>query len=170
MACLGVALLASVEASAGEPPGRYDQATSVVMEGAMTPCEAASNARGLYAGVFGGGGVFAANSIVQSGTAFIDPPLNVRAAGDGKNHGAWLAGVNVGYECEGWSTGRDSGWAILPAFEFEGYYMGTTQTGVLDNPTPRLPDHQGQRELWAILPIWALAPWGWAGRTFLRGA
>jgi opacity protein-like surface antigen len=146
--CLGVTLLASVAVwAAGENPGASDQGTPVGLEQAVGPGEACSNGRGLYAGVFGGGGVFTADSIVQSATVLNTPPLPVRAAGDGETHAGWLGGLDAGYEWEGWTFGHDRRWAILPAAEFEGYYLGTEQTGLLSNSTPRIFDYRAPMDI-----------------------
>jgi hypothetical protein len=97
--------------------------------------------RGLYGGFLVGGAVSSNDPIVQSGTAFIIPPLAVRAAGDAESRAGVMAGIHFGYEWMGRTIGCDPCWAILPAIEFEGYYLGTRQAGLLNNPTPRLPAH-----------------------------
>ncbi|GEM_PF-405667 len=101
--------------------------------------------RGFYGGFLVGGGVSTNDPIVQTGTAFIPtpPPLPVWAIGEAKNWAGVMAGIHFGYEWSGRQIGCDPRWAILPALEFEGYYLGTQQVGSLNNfdSTDRLPEH-----------------------------
>ncbi|MBX5453818.1 MAG: porin family protein [Acidobacteriia bacterium] len=101
---------------------------------------------GFYIGLFGGGGASNNDPITQKGTAFITSPLGplvVNARGNADSHSAGMGGVHIGYEWRGWELGNPgSGWGILPALEFEGFYLGTTQTGTLNNPTPRVQEHR----------------------------
>ena len=131
-AFLGVASLVSV-AWAGDTTGNFKETKA--------PAEAYPNNRGFYTGVFAGGAVSDNDEIVQSGTAFIIPPLDVRATGAAKSNTGFMVGLNVGYEWPGWRLGGDPRWALLPALEFEGYYLSADQTGFLNNPTPRIPEH-----------------------------
>ncbi|MBM4132925.1 MAG: hypothetical protein FJ245_04070 [Nitrospira sp.] len=53
-----------------------------------------------------------------------------------------VGGLHLGYEWPGRRLGKEgSGRGLLPAAELEGYYLGTTQSGRLDNATPRIPGH-----------------------------
>lgn len=100
--------------------------------------------RGTYVGIFGGGGSGSVDTVTQSGTALLPDaaggPLAVSAAGNGDSHGVGLVGVHIGHEWAGRSLGSD-GWRLLPAFEFEGFYLGGTQRANIDNITTRLPQH-----------------------------
>ncbi|MCS6850418.1 MAG: porin family protein [Gemmataceae bacterium] len=104
-------------------------------------CCAANRNCGFYAGILVGGAVSANDPIVQSGTAFITPPLAVRASGDAKSRAGVMAGLHLGYQWGEPTVAGDSDWRILPAVEFEAYYLGTRQAGLLNNPTDRLPEH-----------------------------
>jgi opacity protein-like surface antigen len=105
--------------------------------------------RGFYVGVFGGGGGSSNVNVTQSGYALYPTggppdglgPLYVNAPGTTSSKGAGLVGVQIGQEWPGWSVGGN-GWGLLPAFEFEAYYLGDTQEGHLVNPTARLPEHE----------------------------
>lgn len=93
--------------------------------------------QGTYVGIFGGWGHSGNNSVTQTGTAFFPPeqggPLDIHATGDvGGSSG--IAGLQVGYLWPCWKC-------ITPGVELEGYYLRTTQTGELDNPGTRLPEH-----------------------------
>ena len=102
---------------------------------------------GFYLGAFGGGGESTNNHASQRGVAFFPPaaggPLSVNARGD-IDGGAGFGGLDIGYE---WQEMRvytplvNLGWDLIPALELEGYYLRTTQSGQLFNPTPRLPEH-----------------------------
>jgi opacity protein-like surface antigen len=107
-------------------------------------CGCTPEGRGTYVGVFGGGGCSSINDVSQVGTALFPDsrggPLAVNATGSSGNHGAGLVGLQIGHE---WSAGSaGGGWALLPAVEFEGYYLGGTQGADLINPTTRLPEHR----------------------------
>ncbi len=96
-------------------------------------------ARGVYVGVFGGGGVSTATDVDQLGTAFFTEasggPLAVNAKGRTGSDGAWFVGGQVGHE---WSSGS----VVLPAFEIEGFYLDTgTRRATLENPSNRIPEH-----------------------------
>jgi hypothetical protein len=103
----------------------------------------AAESRGWYLGGFGGGGVSSGGSMLQSGTAFLSSgALSVSARGNANNDSAIVGGLHLGYEWAGWRLGKEgSDWGLLPAVELEGYYLGTTKTGRLENPTPRIPGH-----------------------------
>lgn len=93
-----------------------------------------------YLSVFGGGGVFSADKLNQTGVALFDPgqggPLSVNANGAGSTSGVGIVGVNAGYPLGVEKHG------LTPALEVEGYYLGGTQTGDnLVNVTDRLPEH-----------------------------
>lgn len=105
---------------------------------------ACPDSRGTYVGVFGGGGASYVNSINQVGTAFFLPaaggPLFVNAVGGGNSQGVGIVGMHIGREGSGRSLGAE-GWALLPAAEFEGFYMGGTQRANVIDPTNRLNGH-----------------------------
>jgi opacity protein-like surface antigen len=101
--------------------------------------EQASLARGVYVGVFGGGGVNTATDVTQLGSAFFieaeGGPLAVNATGRTGSGGVGFIGGQVGYELS-------HGSVVLPAFELEGFYLGTrTQRATVNNPTDRLDEH-----------------------------
>lgn len=107
--------------------------------GVMTPGKA-------YVGFFGGGGSTSHFDVSQFGTAFYfeasGGPLAVNAFGDTNSRSTWLAGVQVGYQAPAILLHAQSQWAVVPAMELEGYYLGkTTFTGDLTNDTARLPEH-----------------------------
>ncbi|QFY41990.1 hypothetical protein F6R98_04545 [Candidatus Methylospira mobilis] len=102
--------------------------------------------RGLYLGIFGGGGNSNNNNFTQSGTALYGDakggPLVVNAQGAANSNSTGIGGLHIGYEWAGWMMGQEGArWGLLPSAEFEGYYLGTTQSGQLLNPTPRVPEH-----------------------------
>lgn len=100
--------------------------------------------RGTYVGVFGGGGGTSVNSITQTGTALYPDarggPLPVNAVGSGDDLGVGIVGVHIGREGSGRWIGSE-GWALLPAAEFEGFYMGGTQRADVNDPNNRLRGH-----------------------------
>lgn len=95
-------------------------------------------ARGVYIGLFGGGGVGSTGSITQSGTAFfteaVGGPLGVRATGRSDSSSVGLVGLQAGHE---WSYGS----SLMPALEVEGFYLTGKQRANLNNPTDRLSEH-----------------------------
>src|SRR5262249_36502280 len=114
------------------------------MTAPSAPCTRAC--RGCYVSFFGGGGGMSSVNATQNGTALFaltaGGPLAVIADGSTSSHGNWIGGLNVGHEWSGmWLGGEGTGWGLLPAAEFEAYYMATTLHGDLTNPTPRLPEH-----------------------------
>jgi opacity protein-like surface antigen len=97
--------------------------------------EQSAPARGVYVGVFGGGGVSTDTDVTQLGTVFLieaqGGPLAVNATGRTGSDGVGFIGVQVGHE---WSNGS----AVLPAFEIEGLYLDTgTRRATLQNPNDR---------------------------------
>jgi opacity protein-like surface antigen len=79
--------------------------------------EHATPARGIYLGVFGGGGFSTSTNVSQLGTAFFTEaeggPLAVNATGRTDSGGVWFVGGQIGYE---WSYGS----VVQPAFEIDG--------------------------------------------------
>ncbi len=158
MSLLGVVLLAPL-AWASDDSGACNEALfpNVICSGnpacsgnpvcsGNPACSGASNVnRGFYGGFLVGGGVSTNDPIVQTGTAFVPtpPPLPVWATGEAANRAGVMAGIHLGYEWSGRRIGCDPRWAILPALEFEGYYLGTQQVGALNNfdSTNRIPEH-----------------------------
>jgi opacity protein-like surface antigen len=136
---LSVVLFRPAELRAGGYSGIYEGMNPAAE--AFGPNTPPGNARGFFTEIFGGVGGSTNGTIVQSGTAFLNPPLNVQATGSADPHAAYLAGGGIGYEWEGFRLGNNPKWALLPAVEFEGYYLGTRQSGLLNNPTPRIPEH-----------------------------
>jgi opacity protein-like surface antigen len=107
-------------------------------------CASAPAGRGIYVGVFGGGGWSSLSNVTQLGTALYPEsaggPLGVHATGSSGNRGVGLVGVQIGHE---WSdASNESDWGLLPAVEMEGYYLTGTQRADLNNPTTRLPEHE----------------------------
>jgi opacity protein-like surface antigen len=99
--------------------------------------------RGMYAGVFGGGGSSHISSIDQMGTEyFIEAqggPMSVNAVGSAGNDGVGLVGLQIGHE---WTSGAPEGsWGVLPAVELEAMYLTGTSSAQLDNETLRLAEH-----------------------------
>ncbi|MEI6707059.1 MAG: hypothetical protein WCK96_07980 [Methylococcales bacterium] len=106
---------------------------------------AEKTSRGLYLGVFGGGGVSDNNDFTQSGVAFKrtdhapfykeNYDLFVDTKGAANSKSAAIGGLHIGYE---WSEipmgSNQSGWGLRPALEFEGFYLGSSQSGNLTNP------------------------------------
>jgi hypothetical protein len=78
-------------------------------------------ARGLYGGIFGGGGVRSSGDVTQRGTVFfseaVGGPMAVNATGQTESSSARLFGAQIGHE---WSYGR-----VLAALEIEGLYLRT---------------------------------------------
>jgi len=107
-------------------------------------CGCAPPGRGIYVGVFGGGGCSSISNVTQLGNALFLPsaggPLDVHASGSSDNRGVGLVGLQIGHEWSGGSEGY--GWGLLPAVEFEGYYLAGTQRADLDNPGTRLGEHE----------------------------
>ncbi|WP_424958750.1 hypothetical protein [Hyphomicrobium sp. 1Nfss2.1] len=96
-------------------------------------------ARGIYVGVFGGGGYGSSTDITQRGTAyFIEAqggPLAVNANGSTGGGGVGFVGGQVGYEFS-----RNA--LMLPAFEIEGFYLASgTRQGIVESPNDRLGEH-----------------------------
>lgn len=113
-------------------------------------CEGTA-ARGFYVGVFGGGGGSGNVNATQTGYALYPTggppdglgPLYVFAPGTASSNGAGLVGGQIGKEWSGWRLGAGgNGWGLLPAAEFEAYYLRDTLQGHLVNPTARLPEHE----------------------------
>jgi hypothetical protein len=106
----------------------------------MSVChaEATTNGRGVYLGLFGGGGSLSNTSIEQTGISFGKDGkanTNVAAQGTSGNTGASIGGAHVGYEFDGWNLGgKESGWALNPTAEIEGYYLGSNPSAYAVNP------------------------------------
>ncbi len=107
----------------------------------VTPAVAADKpARGVYIGVFGGGGSGSATDVSQIGTAFFPDaaggPLAVNASGRTDSGGVGFVGGQVGYELS------SSPSLVRPAFEIEGFYLDAgTRRATLHNPTNRISEH-----------------------------
>jgi opacity protein-like surface antigen len=101
--------------------------------------ETATPARGVYVGIFGGGGSSTAADVTQLGTAYfveaMGGPLSVNATGRTGSGSVGFYGGQVGYEMSYPSL-------VLPAFEIEGLHLDAgTRRATLDNPTVRINDH-----------------------------
>lgn len=99
----------------------------------------------FYVGAFGGIGHSSNIHNTQDGIAFFGPeaggPLDVHASGH-SGADAGILGLQVGYRWCGWSTCIANGtWNFAPAVEVEGFYLHSTLSGHLNNPTARLPEH-----------------------------
>jgi opacity protein-like surface antigen len=106
---------------------------------------AEKTSRGLYLGIFGGGGVSDNNNFTQSGVAYKrtdhapfykeDYDLYVDTKGKADSNTAAIGGLHIGYEWSEIPLGNNqSGWGIRPALEVEGFYLGSSQSGNLINP------------------------------------
>jgi len=106
----------------------------------------APESRGIYVGIFGGGGSSRIPNVSQVGNALFDPskggPLDVDAVGGTGSHGVGMVGLQIGREWSGCSLGDGChSWSLLPATEMEAYYLAGTQHADLDNANARLPEH-----------------------------
>lgn len=105
--------------------------------------------RGLYVGVFGGGGSSSNVNATQTGYALYPTggppdglgPLYVFAPGTTSSTGVGLVGMQVGREWAPRCLGSGD-WGLVPAAEFEAMYLRDKQVGHLINPTARLPEHE----------------------------
>jgi hypothetical protein len=107
--------------------------------------------RGFYIGGFGGGGSSDSNAISQSGEAYKRTDglegiygdshhnfnLLVNVNGQSDSHNTAIGGTHIGYEFPELPMGSSlAGWAVRPAIEIEGYYLGSSVSGTLTNPNP----------------------------------
>ena len=97
--------------------------------------EQAKPTRGVYVGLFGGGGVSISTSATQFGTVFFieaaGGPLSVNATDRTDSGGVGFVGGQIGYEAR-------YGSMMLPAFEIEGFYLANgTRHVTLQNPNVR---------------------------------
>ena len=100
------------------------------------PCLAADlhDGRGIYFGIFGGGGSSSGSSMQQIGA--LEPvnksipniPINGNGSAGGAN--ASMGGAQLGYEWRGWNIAQ-SGWILNPAAEIEGLYLNSNSDGEL---------------------------------------
>jgi hypothetical protein len=103
-----------------------------------SPCVAADtpSEQGFYIGVFGGAGSASSMSARQEGGFYLPGPLNTRVGVDaqGKTGGVpvGVLGLQAGYEGKRQTFGP-SEWALKPAAELEGLYIGQ-QSPVGDMP------------------------------------
>lgn len=120
---------------------RFKLTLAIIASLVAAPAVAADKpARGVYAGVFGGGGFSSATDVTQLGTVyFIEAaggPLAVNAKGRTNSGGGGFVGGQIGYELS------SSPSLVRPAFEIEGFYLDTgTRRATLDNPNNRLAEH-----------------------------
>lgn len=128
LSALGVCLLTLISVSANADTTTTPQVSSL------------SNS--LYFGIFGGGGTFTTDSVEQSGVAYKAHTLVVDANGTGSASSVGVLGGYVGYKWPALSLQRGSQWSLVPATEFEGYYLkGTQNANKLVNETELLPQH-----------------------------
>lgn len=100
-----------------------------------------SAGRGIYLGLFGGGGSSTSTSVRQSGAVLTTPPTPVNARGTAGSTGVAIGGAHLGYEWGDLNFG-ESDWALRPAAEIEGYYLGSDLSAQLNSPnTPGVPNH-----------------------------
>ncbi|MBY0524241.1 MAG: outer membrane beta-barrel protein [Gemmataceae bacterium] len=121
-------------------------------------CSGCASGGRTYASVFGGGGGSSISNVTQSGVAlFADPPasigpLRVQASGSSENRGVGLVGLQIGHEFGG---AESDGFGLVPAMEFEGFYLTGTQKAHVEDLNTRLPDHSFDVTLpmdnWALL-------------------
>lgn len=97
----------------------------------------ASNNQGMYIGVFGGLGAATATSLQQRGAVVLPPdapvpllPINAQGSTSSSTSVA-LGGAQLGYEWNRLNLG--SNWALRPAIEAEGIYIGK------HSPTGEMP-------------------------------
>src|SRR5262245_8532629 len=106
----------------GEAVMRFELTLAIVASFVVAPALAdqTTPARGVYVGVFGGGGFSSDTDVTQLGTAFFveaqGGPMAINATGRTDGDGTWFVGAQVGHE---WSSGS----AVLPAFELEGFHL-----------------------------------------------
>jgi opacity protein-like surface antigen len=114
---------------------------SNVSSGSIDPIGQEPISGGIYIGAFGGAGFSDNDDVSQNGVALYPDgkggPFNVSA--NGMNHeSAGIGGAHIGYEWRMLSVGNGE---VIPAAEFEGIYLGTTQNALLFNPNNRLVGH-----------------------------
>lgn len=98
----------------------------------------------FYIAGFAGGGTSNEINGNQFGSAFFEEavggPLAVNAFGHFNTRSGWFAGGQVGFKSQNIMV--DELWALVPAIELEGYYLGNVSySGDLINDTTRLPEH-----------------------------
>lgn len=109
----------------------------------VSPCFAAdsTDGRGIYLGLFGGGGSSTSTSVHQSGAVLTNPLTPVNARGNAGSTGVAIGGAHLGYEWGNLNFG-ESDWALRPAAEIEGYYLGNNLSAQINSPnTPGVPNH-----------------------------
>ncbi len=119
--------------------GHPEMAAPAVVAAPVAPAK-------FYIGGFGGGGSSNRVNATQFATAFFTEdeggPLAVDAFGHIGGDSVGFGGAQMGYQAQEILLYPDSGWAVAPAFEIEGYAFGnSTFTGDLINNTARLPEH-----------------------------
>lgn len=96
-----------------------------VLDAGPSAADDAARDEGVYLGVFGGVGTSLATSLQQRGEVHITErvSLPIDAVGSTSNTSVGLGGMQLGYEWGPWRT--DGGaWALKPAVELEGIYIG----------------------------------------------
>jgi opacity protein-like surface antigen len=103
-----------------------------------SPCLASDTAsgQGFYVGLFGGAGTASSMSARQEGGFYLPGPLNTRVGVDAQGRAGGepvgVLGLQAGYEWKRQTFGQ-SDWALKPAAELEGIYIGQ-QAPVGDMP------------------------------------
>ena len=116
---------------------------SVAYSGTMGP-ESINSPNRIYFGVFGGGGAITSTNMSQSGTAFFTEaaggPLAVNSFGRAGSDSVGMVGGHIGFA---WPTTTSGNFAVTPAVELEGYYLGKAklQGHDINNDTTRLTEH-----------------------------
>jgi opacity protein-like surface antigen len=102
----------------------------------VCPASNTTSGQGVYIGLFGGAGSASSMSARQEGGFYLPGPLNTRVGVDaqGKSGGepVGVLGLQAGYEWKRQTFGP-SEWALKPAAELEGVYIGQ-QSPVGDMP------------------------------------
>lgn len=102
-------------------------ALSLLSAASLCYWPAAFSEPSAYIGLFGGHGAASSTSLQQKGAVLLPsplPPLPINASGNtGGNTHVSLAGIQAGYEWSALDLG-DSKWALKPALELEGIYLG----------------------------------------------
>ncbi|WP_244229053.1 hypothetical protein [Candidatus Methylacidiphilum fumarolicum] len=81
---------------------------------------------GLYAGLYGGAGYMDTNNYNSNFSS------GLLGRGNLGGNWQWVGGVKVGYQWKGWELGDNlagKGWYLMPAAEFDGFYIGNSQSG-----------------------------------------
>lgn len=115
----------------------------VLLLTSVATAQSAVSLKGVYFGIYGGGGSSNRAHLSQRGLAFYPPTssvggtLFVNAEGKAYNNTNAFAGLHLGYE---WQR-QCSNWDLVPAVEIEGTYFENTQKAAALNPTEKIVQH-----------------------------